>query len=138
MASLTQIRAALADTLNQLEDLVAYKTVPDSPLLPCVIVTPSEADYTVSMGRGTDTWEFDLYVLVSLTEAGIAQDALDEYVASYGDRSIRQHIWLNRTLGLPDVDAHVSRMNQYDARFTSIDIEHVGAVLRLVVHTRGK
>lgn len=139
MASLQAIRDAIKATLEgNLADVTAYDTVPDASNLPAVIPIPDEADFAVTMGRGTDTWEFNLYVLVSEGEMGLAQDALDDYVSGAGEASIRAVIFANRTLGLSDVDAHVSAMTDYNAKFTNSELPHVGAVLRLIVHTSGK
>lgn len=138
MASLSAVRDGVKATLaSAITDLHVYDTVPERPNLPAVIVQPVSADFTVAMGRGTDTWEFDLSVLVSAGDIGVGQDALDGYVSGAGARSVRQAVFNARTLGLADTDAHVARMDRYGMQFEAAGVDHVGATLRLIVHTKG-
>ena len=139
MASLQAIRDAVKVTLeNNIARITTYDTVPDASNLPAVIVIPDSANFDVAMGRGTDTWEFNLYVLVSEGDMGLAQDALDDYVSGAGEASIRATIFANKDLGLDGVNAHITAMTEYNAKFTNSDLPHVGGVLRLVVHTSGR
>lgn len=140
MASLEVIRTAVKATLAAIDELHAYDTVPDASNLPAVVVAPVSADFDVSMGRGVDSWQIDLFVLVSDSEPGLAQNQLDSLLTGAGPSSIRQTIFKARDLGLgaaSGTDAHVSGMSSYGARFTMSQLRHVGAKLRLVVHTKG-
>lgn len=139
MSGLEEIRDKIKKILDEnIQGLHAYDTVPDAAnVLPCVVVFPATTDFDVAMGRGTDTYEFDLLVLASYASAESGQDSLDAFVTGAGSRSIRQVVFNNRTLGLSDVDAHVAQMTEYGARYTVAEYNHIGARLRLVVHTRG-
>lgn len=140
MAALAAIRTAIKTTLEaNITDLRVHDTIPDSISPPALVVAPAEsaADFQVAMGRGLDTWNFDLLVLVSMTTARIAQDALDAYVTGAGASSIRQAIFNNKTLGLDDVDARVASVSKYDFTYTVGSIDYAGATLRLIVHTSG-
>lgn len=138
MASLAAIRDAVKTTITaNVSGVEVYDTVSDVAITPAVVVYPAEADFNVVMGRGTDTWEFDLYVLCQRAVADEGQDALDAYVTGAGSSSIRQVVFNNRTLGLTGIDAHVSGMSEYGGFFESAQIPHVGAKLRLVVLTPG-
>jgi len=139
MASLEQIRDGIKTTIEAaIPSLHVYDTVPDSAnVLPAVIVVPFTSDFEVAMGRGLDTWEFDLWVMVSTSEMDIRQDDLDAYVSGAGSDSIRQAIFNNKTLGLPNTNAHISQMLEYGARFATAGYPHLGARLRLLVHTPG-
>jgi hypothetical protein len=139
VASLKAIRDAIKATLEGIEALAGvYDTMPDATnLLPCVVVMPSTADFTVAMGRGTDRYDFTLCVMVSPIDKDLGQDALDDLVTGAGDSSIRQTIFAARTLGLAGVDAHVSAMTAYGGQFEGADIDHIGAALSLVVTTPG-
>lgn len=138
MASLKAIRAAVKTTIEtHIPSLTVYATVPEAAQVPSVVVAPATADFLVAGRRGTDTWEFDLSVLAAYADAEIGQDALDEYVTGAGAKSIRQVIFNNRSLGLANTDAHISGMQAYGAQFESAAIDHIGAILRLVVHTPG-
>jgi hypothetical protein len=138
VASLAAIRTAVKTTLEAaITGLRVYDKIPGATQVPAVVVDPVSANFVVAMGRGTDTWEFDLHMVVSDAEETLGQIALDDYVSGAGARSIRTAIWNARTLGLTNTDAHVSGLLAYGVRFEQAPIKHVGATLRLVVHTRG-
>lgn len=138
MSTLEAIRDGIKSTLTaNISNLEVYDTVPDVVITPAVVVWPELADFNVAMGRGTDRWEFDLFVLASRAVADEGQDTLDEHITGAGARSIRQVIFQNRTLGLTGTDAHVSGMSRYGGKFDAAQIPHIGAVLRLVVVTPG-
>lgn len=139
MASLEAVRDAIKQTLRTTITALfdVYDTVPDEVELPCVVVVPKAADFTVVMARGADQWRFDLVVLVSSTDAAIAQDSLDSFVSGAGDNSIRQCIFQNNTLGLSGTHAHISAMTDYGGQFEAAGIDHIGATLTLVVLTPG-
>lgn len=139
MATLEAVRAAVATTLTTAlgAGTQIYGRIPGQPALPCVCVVPDTANFDVAMARGTDTWELDLVVLVPSGDNEVGQSRLDPYVTGAGDLSIRQAIFNARTLGLSNTDAHVARMTDYGGSFESVDVAHIGARLRLIVHTRG-
>jgi hypothetical protein len=114
-----------------------YPLVPLKPNLPALVVMPRESDFNQAMGRGLTTHGFRIYILTSVTDYGLAQNALDEYVADDGPLSIRRIVWENRSLGLENVDAHVAGMEQYGGQHDAAGVDHIGAILNAVVHTRG-
>lgn len=141
MAGLTQIRTAVGTVLEAaLTGVKAHRTVPGSAAGDVVVIRPADdqlADFVVAMGRGTDTYQLDLVALVPNRDLALAQDALDAYVTGAGDRSIRQAIWLNRSLGLANTDAHVTGVTAYGLDYVLGQTQYLGATLRLVVHTKG-
>lgn len=138
MAALSAIRDGIRDTLlANIPGVEVYDTVPDVVITPAIVVEPETADFFVAMGRGTDEWIFNLYVLCSRAVADEGQDQLDAYVTGAGTSSVRQVIFQNKTLGLTGTDANVSGMSGYGGTFESASIPHIGAVLRLVVVTPG-
>lgn len=138
MAGVKAIRDAIKTTVGAaVATLHVYDTVPEVVNLPALVVMPAKSDF-VSMGRGVDSHTFQLYLLAaSGRDTDLAQDELDDFVTSFGSSSIRQAVWNTRTLGLANTDAHVSGMSQYGGRFETAQVEHVGAVLDLIVHTTG-
>mgnify|MGYP001187427929 CR=1 FL=1 len=138
MPELSDIRHALKTTLeDMIPSLTVHPTVPDYvPVLPAALVIPFQTEYDVAMGRGVDTYEFDLMVLTSTNDMGLRQDELDEYVSGGGPKSIRRALFERRNLGLPGCDAHVAQMLEYGARFPLGDVEHLGARLRIIVHAK--
>lgn len=146
MSSLKQIRAGIKTTLEaNIAGLHVYKKLPSSAdLLPCVMVMPGAlgsqsrvADFDVAMGRGTDTYNFLLYLFVAAGDPDIGQEALDDYVTGAGSKSVRQAIFSNKTLGLSDCNAHVSGLFAYSFSYPIAGIEALGAALLLSVATSG-
>lgn len=142
MPTLSQIRQAIDNTVqNHIPGLRGFNDVVDVIQVPAVVVMPARdtADFNGAMGRGMDTWRFDLYVLVQRGEAGAAQAQLDAYVSGSGARSIREVIYHNPDLGLGDeTDAHVEGVREYGGKFQTARVDHVGAIVRLTVRTTGK
>lgn len=139
MASLAAIRAGIKTTLIAAlgEGVEVYDTVPGSPVLPCVCVVPDTADFHVAMVRGVDTWYFDLIVLVPSTDSRVGQNRLDPFVTGAGPLSIRQAIFDAGSLGLTGTASTVSAMSNYGGSYDAVSVDHIGATLRLIVHTPG-
>lgn len=137
MSSLADIRTALADTLNTLEGFSAYGNAPPKINLPCAVILPAEANYTKAFGRGLDQWDFNLLICVTMTELDLSQQMLDEYVNGFGDNSIREFIFKNRSLGLSDVEAVCTRMFNYLHETSIGGINSLSATLRVEVYSKG-
>jgi hypothetical protein len=131
-SSLSEIRDAIKSTITQV-GLNVYETVSDVQNSPAVVVLPAEIDFTKAMARGGDEYKFDLCVLVARTETRLAQEKLDQYITGKGPLSIREFLFVNSSLGLPDVDCIVERMRGYGGSFDTAGTNFVGAVLRLCV-----
>lgn len=139
MAGLKEIRDGVKATVDaNVDGLQAYAKVEDIVNLPALLVLPVESNFNVAFGRGSDTYQIDLFVMVSRVVPRVGQNSLDAFVTGAGPQSIRQAIFNNRTLGLADgTEAHVSGMSRYGGTFPAASIEHIGAALRLVVTTPG-
>lgn len=136
MASLTQIRTAIVETITgTVSGIQGYETVPESVNLPAFVVIPRATDFNRAMGRGFDGYTFDVIVLVSGADDQLAQTMLDPYVNGFGSSSIRAAIFGTR-LGI-DVDATVTGMTDYAGTFNVGGIDYVGARLTVDVLTSG-
>lgn len=131
-SSLGQIRDALKSTIAQ-AGLNVYDTVPDVTNSPACVVLPFDTDFTGAMRMGGDMYRFDLYVLVANNDTRSAQDKLDRYLTGQGPSSIREFVFQNPNLGLPDVDCVVQKMSGYGGSFQEGGINMIGAKLRLCV-----
>lgn len=137
MPTVAAIRTAAKDTIQSaIPGLVGYDKIRDLVDVPAFVVAPGDADFNVAFGRGFDTWNFDVIVLVNRVDAESAQDLLDGYVNGFGGNSIRQAVFNNRSLGV-GVDAHISGVSRYGASWEINGTQYYGAALRLVVHTSG-
>lgn len=140
MATLTAIRTAIETTINNGDvGLKAYATVEDIVVVPSLLVLPAEGpDFMVTFARGSDTYQFDLFTMTSRVVPRAGQEALDAYVSGTGPRSLRQLFWANKSLGLSDgTEATARGWSRYGGSFSTVSIDHVGAVLRLSVMTPG-
>lgn len=137
MATLGEIREAIKSTVEpEAVGLKVYPRIPGTAMSRCLVIRPSTADFLVVMRKGFDTWNFDLVVLLTSNgDLDVAQRHLDEYIDGGGSKSIRAAIFQNKTLGLPDTDAHISGLAGYGP-FDFAAYDHVGAILRLVVTTK--
>ena len=138
MASLEAIRTGLKTTIEAaIAGFQVHEKVVAKPVPPCLIVLPADADFAVAMAKGTDTWNFDLIVLVPTADLIVGQTLLDPYVTGAGPSSIRSTIFAARTLGLTGTDAWIAAMTEYGGTYEYGGNSHIGATLRLVVHTTG-
>lgn len=140
MSSLDEIRAAIAATLSaNLSNVMVYEYSPDVFQLPAIIVRPSvtTANFEGAMQMGDDQWYFDIIAVVSRTQAQVAQKNLDAFLTGSGPQSIRQIIYDNENLGLDDSTAFVVGVRSYGGSFIAASVAHIGAIVRLVVHTSG-
>lgn len=138
MANLKAIRAAIASTVTaNITGIKIYQRVPDSAILPCLIVRPANSDFLKAFRMGLVTHEFELDVLVPSLDSDVAQDQLDDYVGLTGANSIPLVIYNNKTLGLASTQAVMSGMSNYAFTYNFGDVANIGATLRLSVHTDG-
>lgn len=141
MPTLTEIRIAIDRTVeHKIPSIRGFAQVSDVTQVPAMVVMPARdaADFTGAMGRGLDTWRFDLYVLVQAGEITVAQGALDQYLSGSGDRSLRQCFYEDNTLGGVVDDASCETVREYGGKFQTARVDHVGAIVRLIVRTSGK
>lgn len=155
MATLTIVRAAIAEHLKLISRLVVADKIPGIQTLGdggSAVVGGPTADYANAMARGNMTWNIPIYVLAPTANYDAATDILDELVSPYGDRSVPELVWnygrakgelgqgfgVVDSNGLPDVDAHIDTLTAYGIEFANAGIDHIGAVMNCVVHTPGR
>jgi hypothetical protein len=102
MASFSAVRTALATRLATITSLHVYDTIPGTVEVPAAIVTVPSGQfvtYDTAMARGADDLTFSVLLLVSPADDGIAQDALDAYLAGSGALSIKTAVEGDPDLG---------------------------------------
>lgn len=150
MASVQEMRNALVSAItSEIPELFSYPSIDAVVQVPCIIVSVLKADYAVSVQRGFQTavmsmgldglqeWTFELYVLVNVQDMQTSYSELDQYVGGTGDKSIRQAIFNNDTLGGVVEDCMVLTMDQYGGQYALTKIPHTGARLTIKVLTSG-
>jgi hypothetical protein len=139
MATFTELRDAITTVLTgALPGVTVYARVPERANLPAIVVQPTDATFPFTQARAEDEWQFELAVMVSFGEAGVAQEQLDQYISGSGPTSIRQIFMQNRALGRTDVlAAYVAGMNSYGTNFAMAGVDNLGCKLQVVVATTG-
>lgn len=143
MSSIDVISNAMAATIVNAVGPIAVMPNIDSisgALLPAIMITPAPvdtADFTGAFGRGTDVWEFYIYVLVAGTITGLAQQALNQYLSGAGDLSIRQALFNDSGIGLEDTQVVCTGVRGYGGKFKNVNIPMVGAILCVRAITDG-
>jgi hypothetical protein len=139
MASLGAIRDAIKATLDaNIAGLRVYDTVPDNIDPPALLILPLDADFDVAFGRGSDTYQIDLFVMTSRVVPRTSQDALDAFVTGAGASS-RSGPDLREQDSRPHRRHRGARLGDVPLRrlVPRRGIDHIGAALRLVVTTPG-
>lgn len=136
-ATLAEIRTALKTTMTGVSGLRCFDFAPDQPAYPAAVVIPTEANFEMAMGRGVDTYRFDVVVMVQGQSDRAGQATLDALVSGAGTQSIRTVIFADRTLGGVVDTAHVAAMTSYGAEQLPDGNRFFSATLEVVVSTRG-
>lgn len=111
MATVGQIRDALATRLATISGLRVSDTVVDTPRPPQAVVLPDRIEYDLNANRGADRYEFVISVIVARVDERSAQDNLDKYIV--GDLSIKKAVEGDRTLGGVVNTCRVTNMRNY-------------------------
>ena len=113
MASITNLRTALATNLATITGLRTSAEMPDNPNPPIAIVRPSTVEYNQAMRKGLTKYSFAVVVIVGRAEERTAQRNLDAYCSSTGASSIKTAVETDRTLGGNAYDCQVTEMRNY-------------------------
>jgi hypothetical protein len=98
-ASIAAIRAGLAARAATISGLRTYAYMAPKPEPPALCVLPTRGDYDRTMNSDDTDYQFDLWVYVSPSDLPRAQEAIDEYLAPSGAKSVRAAINADQTLG---------------------------------------
>lgn len=115
MATLSGMRSGIATNLSAITGLRTAATMPDQPNPPIAIVMPQSVSYDTAFGRGLDTYEFVVLVVVGRVDERTAQNLLDGYCNPTGATSIKTAIESDRTLGGEVNDLRVTDMRNYSS-----------------------
>lgn len=119
MASITDIRAALMAPIKALGGINASPYILMNPTPPYAHCFPGgeagDIEYDLAMQRGLDLMPFTVEVFTGAPGDIAQQVNLDAYLAASGERSIKQAIETDRTLGGLVDDLHVTSAIGYRA-----------------------
>lgn len=98
MASLPAIREGIRDRLNTISGLRCYAVMPPKPEPPAAAVAVRSAEMDLDMD-GNCKYSFEIWLYVNPGDLTRAQSALDEYLDTTGEKSIRNAIAGDPSLG---------------------------------------
>jgi hypothetical protein len=113
MASVGQLRTALATRMATISGLRVAATAPDNPQPPVAVVMPERVEYDLNARRGADRFYFTVTVLVGRADERNAQQRLDVLIVGPG--SIKAAIEADRSLGGIADTARVVEMRNYSS-----------------------
>jgi hypothetical protein len=93
------VRSGLATALDAITGLRCFDYVPDGLAPPAAVVEPLEVSFDESMKRGSDFYRAFILVIVGRMSERSANDALDDYLAGSGAKSVKAAIEADPTLG---------------------------------------
>ncbi|HEY7821977.1 MAG TPA: hypothetical protein VIG24_04045 [Acidimicrobiia bacterium] len=127
MATVSEIRQALADKAANVYGLRTVAYQPDAPRPPVAFVMLDRSEYDLNANRGADTFFFVITVIVGRADDRAAQKNLDQYLV--GSDSVKKAIEADRTLGgvvntcrMTEARNYVS-VNVGDTTYLQIELE---------------
>jgi hypothetical protein len=118
MTSITELRTGIATNLSSITGLRNSATIPDDPKPPIAVVQPNSIQFDTSFGRGLDTYEFTVTVIVGRVDDRTAQNTLDGFCNPSGALSVKTAIERDKTLAGKAQSLRVTEMRNY----TSIQV----------------
>jgi hypothetical protein len=131
--TVNEIQSGIKQRLETITGLRANATEVDKPNFPCAYPRLVDWTYHDTMPGVGVVWHFDVWILVGL-EPGLshAQLGLNEYLAPRGDRSIKEAIERDPSLGGTVSDARATGGGAY-GRVDIAGITALGASVRLEI-----
>ena len=129
MATMSQIRAGLADRIATIDRLRVRDYMPDSVTPPMAVVSPSQVNYDLNAQNGLTNYSFTVSLIVVRADARSAQLEVDKYIAPTGEYSVKGAIEADRTLGGIVNTVRVTAVNNYtsqdvnDTLYLALDFE---------------
>jgi len=113
VASITNLRTAIATNLATISGLRTSAEMPDNPNPPIALVRPVTVEYNQAMAKGLTKYNFNVLVIVGRAEERTAQKSLDAFCSSTGSSSIKNAVESDKTLGGNAFDTRVTEMRNY-------------------------
>lgn len=135
MASITDLRAGLANRLATISGLRTTTETPDTISPPVAIVNVSNVNYDRTFQRGLDEYNFVITVIVGRVGERTAQRLLDSYVSTTGASSVKLAVELDRTLGGKCDSLRVTDMRNYGSLVIG-EITYLAAEFNVVVYAQ--
>ena len=132
MASISELRTALATNLGTISGLRTSEFIPDNPSPPIAVVQFDRAQYHLDMRNGMAEYNFVVQLIVGRVDERTAQKSLDAYCSSTGSSSVLLGVESDRTLNNKAFDCVVTEMSSYGPVLVN-DITYLGAEFQVRV-----
>lgn len=98
-ASISDLRAGLADAISALAGVRVYETIPDAPIAPAAIVELRGINYDSTFARGSDEYRFAVTLVSGRADDRTAQTRLEGWAQGHGLGSFKTAVEADPTLG---------------------------------------
>ena len=132
MASVQELRQAIATNLGTIAGLRTSEFIPDNPSPPIAIVQFDRAQYHLDMANGMSEYNFVVQLVVGRADERTAQRNLDSYCSSTGTSSVMLAIESDRTLAGKAFDCICSELSSYGPVLIN-DTTYLGAEFQVRV-----
>jgi len=132
VASISELRTALATNLGTISGLRTSEFIPDNPSPPIAVVQFDRAQYHLDMRNGMAEYNFVVQLIVGRVDERTAQRTLDAYCSSTGSSSVLLGVESDRTLNNKAFDCVVTEMSSYGPVLVN-DITYLGAEFQVRV-----
>lgn len=135
MATVSEVKAAIAAKLGTISGLRAYDRQPDQVNVPMAFPSLRSVEYHGAMGNGLVTQTYDITVIVGRAAERSAERLLDTYL-SFGSGGVRYALEADRTLG-GTVDSSIVESVGNIQTIDANDTTYLAVDFRFVAETRG-
>ena len=132
-ATITIATEGIAERLNTIAGLRVYENIADSFQPPAAMITIDTVDYHQAFRGGDSVYTFRISLMVGRTDDRTAQKKLDEYLSYSGNKSIRQAVEADPTLG-GRVEASVVTSGGNIAAIQVNEATYLGVEFDVTVH----
>lgn len=135
MASITDIRTAVATSLAAIPGLRTAVQMPDTISPPIAVVGIGSVSYDKNFARGLDEYNLIVTLIVGRVGERSAQRLLDSYVSTTGASSVKLALELDKTLGGKCDTLRVTDMRNYGQIIVG-EVTYLAAEFNLVVYAK--
>ena len=135
MATVSEVKAAIAAKLGTISGLRAYDRQPDQVNVPMAFPSLRSVEYHGAMGNGLVTQNYDITVIVGRASERSSERLLDTYMA-FGSGGVRYALEADRTLG-GTVDSSIVESVGNIQTIDANDTTYLAVDFRFVAETRG-
>lgn len=137
MTALADVRQGIAENLSAISGVQVSAYSLANPTPPTLQVTVGPVNYVGAFDRGVVSWTLFVQALIGITTDIGAQRLLDELIDTSGERSVKEAVELDDTLGGTVADLVVTECTGYREYLSEGRPPVLGAQWTVVVTSSG-